>query len=254
MKRLSASAVALVFLASAHVASAHTVMSSPPARDFGKAGADAHKTGPCGGVARTANYTQYQAGQQVTVEFTETIDHRGCFQVLFSEANDQNFQILAQVDDPSGDVTPKKRTMTVTLPAGKTCTACTLSVRQLMINRACGANQQSINAGDTYFTCADICVGTNCPPQSDAGAPTDASVPPSDAGHSHDAAPQPTPSPTPSATGTPSGTPTPSPTPLEPTDESGGCSVGVGAAGSSGLAIVALGAALLGARRRRRAS
>ncbi|MBL9110374.1 MAG: hypothetical protein JNM74_13925, partial [Myxococcales bacterium] len=111
-----------------------------------------------------------------------------------------------------------------------------------------------INAGDTYFTCADICIGTNCPPPSDAGAPTDASVPPSDAGHSHDAAPQPTPSPTPSATGTPSGTPTPSPTPLEPTDESGGCSVGVGAAGSSGLAIVALGAALLGVRRRRRVS
>lgn len=215
------------------------------------AGADAHKTGPCGGVARTGNYVQYAVGQTVNVEFTETVDHRGCFQVLLSDANDQSFQILSQIDDPTGDVTPKKRTMAVTLPAGKTCTACTLSVRQLMINKACVANQASITAGDTYFTCADICIGTNCPPKTDAGAPSqDASAPVDDGGHSHDSGVSPTPTPAPTPTTPPTGTGT---APATPTDSDGGCSMApLGAAGTSGLALVGLGAALVLAVRRRR--
>ena len=250
----------LALLTLAPVAGAHTVLASPPARDFGMPGADAHKSGVCGGVARTGRYTQYAVGATVNVEFTETVDHRGCFQVLFSEANDTGFTILKQVDDPSGDVTPKKHTVSVQLPAGKSCQNCTLSVRQLMINKACVANQPSLAAGDTYFTCADICVGTNCPPIVDAGAP-DSST---DSGSSSDSC---GPSPTPTDSGTPTPTPTgtgttPTPTPsgttqpqtLEPADDQGGCASAPGGRGSlAGLFLVGAAAAIVGVRRRRRA-
>lgn len=245
----------------ATVASAHVVMTSPPARDVGKPGADAHKAGPCG-VARTGTYTQYAVGAQVPVQYTETIDHRGCFQVLLSEANDANFRILAQVNDPdnaAGEI-PRRISTMVTLPAGVSCQACTISVRQLMINRACVNNEPSTNtgavmAGDTYYTCSDICIGTNCPPQSDAGAPVDASVPPSDAGHEHehDAAPSPTPTsstPTPTPTSTSAG---PSST-IEPADDSGCATSPIGVAGSSSLALFGLGATIVALGRRRRRS
>jgi hypothetical protein len=247
----TAGALTLSFVASA---SAHIVMSAPPARDFGKAGADAHKTGPCGGIARTGTYTQYAVGQTVNVEFTETIDHRGCFQVLLSDANDANFQILTQVNDPAGDVTPKKNTLSVTLPAGKTCQACTLAVRQLMINKACVANQASIAAGDTYFTCSDVCIGTTCPPKTDAGAPgpSDASAPVDDGGRSPGPdAGAPGPTPTATATGTPAPTST-TPATAAPTDADGGCSTSpLAAGGAGGMGLLAMGAAVVAVARRR---
>ncbi len=258
MKLLRAPLVLVGLLASQALpgtASAHTLLNTPPPRDFGKAGADAHKNGPCGGVARTANPARYTVGQTVQVEFTETIDHRGCFQVLFSEANDQNFQILAQMNDPAGTAVPSKRTMSVTLPAGKSCTACTLAVRQLMIGQACVADQKSLAAGDTYFTCADICVGPACV---DAGAPPDASAPPpEDAGVT----------PTDSGAGVPPAGPAEdsggavgdaggaprAPRTLLPPDDAGGCSSAPAPVGSLGLLLGAgLGAVAL-ARYRRRA-
>jgi MYXO-CTERM domain-containing protein len=249
----------LVLLTLAPVARAHTVLASPPARDLGQVGADAHKSGVCGGVARTGRYTQYAVGATVNVDFTETVDHRGCFQVLFSEANDTNFTILKQVDDPSGDVTPKKHTVSVQLPAGKSCQNCTLSVRQLMINKACVANQPSLAAGDTYFTCADICVGTNCPPMVDAGAPDSSadSGPATDSGGPTPTASG-TPTPTPTGTGTtptptPTGTSTAQPQTLEPADDQGGCASAPGGQGSlAGLFLVGVAGVVVGARRRRR--
>lgn len=242
-------------------AAAHTLLNVPPPRDVGKAGADAHKNGPCGGVARTTKPTVYTVGQTVQVEFTETIDHRGCFQVLFSEANDQGFQILTQVNDPAGTAVPSKRTVSVTLPAGKSCTACTLAVRQLMIGQACGNNQQSLAAGDTYFTCADICVGPACvdagaPPAPDAGSPppppppppptststTDSGAPPGDAGT--------TPGPAaPSSSG---------PRTLLPPDDAGGCATAPprNAMAKSALGLLAIAglAGVVVARRRARRS
>ena len=251
---VSACALALSVAASS---SAHIAMSVPPARDFGKPGADAHKNGPCGAIPRTNTYTQYAVGQSVTVEFTETVDHRGCFQVLLSDANDQAFQILSQVNDPTGDVTPKKRMMTVTLPAGKSCPSCTLAVRQLMIGQACAANQASITAGDTYFTCSDICIGATCPPKGDAGPPPpDASVPTTDGGP-NPPGPDTGPSPTPTGS-SPTTPPTTAPTGSGGassglSDAEGGCSSApLEAGGASGMAFLAASAALVIVARRRR--
>lgn len=172
--RFFATLAAIGLLSVPAVAHAHTVMNSPTPRDA----SDAHKSGPCGGVARVGKPTQYTPGQKVTVEFTETVDHRGCFQVAFSAANDANFTVLAQIDDPTGDAVPKKRTVDVTLPTTP-CPACTLVVRQLMINQPCKTTQQpnETGAGDTYFSCADICIGATCTsaPDPDAGSTSSSS-------------------------------------------------------------------------------
>jgi MYXO-CTERM domain-containing protein len=144
-------------------------MNAPTPRDT----ADNHKSGPCGGVARTGSFTRFDVGQKVTVKFTETVEHQGCFQVALSTDGDKTFTKLGELQDPPNNGTPKDFSLDVTLPAGVSCKSCTLQVRQLMLGRQCEAGDEpnKVSAGDTYFTCADICIGTDCPPPAaDAGA------------------------------------------------------------------------------------
>jgi MYXO-CTERM domain-containing protein len=154
-------------------ASAHAYVMSPPPRDIAQPDLDAraHKTGPCGGVPRTGKPTKYAPGATVTVKWQETIAHQGCYQIGFSQANDQNFTVLKQINDPAGGA-GMVYTDTVTLPAGVTCPACTLVVRQLMVGGACVGNpaDPAAAAQGTYYSCADICVGDTCT-EPDAGTP-----------------------------------------------------------------------------------
>lgn len=170
-------------LAAARSAQAHVFMVEPPPRDVGVQGNDAHKTGPCGGVARKGTPTKFAPGATVTLMWQETVSHRGCFQIGFSAADDQNFVLLKQIDDPSGGA-GTLNTETVTLPAGVTCPACTLVVRQLMQGGPCAPNADpATSAQGTYYTCADICVGDTC--GTDAGGPvTDAGSTTTDRGGS----------------------------------------------------------------------
>jgi hypothetical protein len=153
--------VALVAMPS--IAAAHTVMVTPPPRDVGLTGNDAHKSGPCGGIGRAGKPTKYAPGAPVTVKWMETVSHEGCFQIGFSQANDQTFTVLKQIDDPAGGA-GMVYTDTVTLPAGITCPACTLVVRQLMQGGPCVGNpaDPAAAAQGTYYSCADICVGDTC--------------------------------------------------------------------------------------------
>ncbi|MCA9586247.1 MAG: lytic polysaccharide monooxygenase, partial [Myxococcales bacterium] len=156
---LVGAAFALLASAVPATASAHTLLTSPPPRDEGQAGADAHKTGPCGGIARTAKRTVYRTpGAMVPITWKETISHRGCFQIWLSNDDDKTFTKLGQFDDPAGGA-GMSYTQNVKLPDGLTCQNCTLQIRQLMINMACAADQQSLAAGDTYFSCADVSIG-----------------------------------------------------------------------------------------------
>jgi len=187
LKSLRWIGVALI-LGSPATAFAHAYVMTPPPRDIGQPdlNARAHKTGPCGGVPRTGKPTQYTVGQTVTVKWEETISHQGCFQIGFSQANDTGFTVLKQINDPAGGA-GVVYTETVTLPAGVSCPACTLVVKQLMINATCTGGTgvitappfQADNGTSTYYSCADICVGPTCtdatPPITDAG--TDASTP-----------------------------------------------------------------------------
>lgn len=163
MGRRVGALAALVVVTAPSVASAHAYVMQPPSRDVGEPSLDARakKFGPCGGSPRTNNPTQYDVGETIEVKIQETIDHRGCFQIAFSPANDTDWVTLDQFDDPAG--TPKNEIFTrmVKLPDGVSCKDCTLVVRQLMINTDCepDASPNATGPGDTYFSCADIRVG-----------------------------------------------------------------------------------------------
>src|SRR4051794_7535548 len=95
MRRLAA----ILFLVSA-TAGAHSVMTAPVPRnpfDDVKVGSATHPA-PCGGPRSTVVMSK-TVGDQIMVEWNETIDHPGHYEILFSTANDQNF---AFVTDPSG--------------------------------------------------------------------------------------------------------------------------------------------------------
>jgi len=129
--------------------------------------------GPCGSVPRTTKPTVYTPGQTVTVKWTETIGHEGCYQVAFSQ-DDVNWTVLAQVADPAA--LQGMQMTTVTLPAGVSCLNCTLQLRQLMLDNAAvktcvpdAAPPTGGALGNTYFSCADICIGAGCPTTTEPG-------------------------------------------------------------------------------------
>jgi hypothetical protein len=230
---------------------AHVLMTSPPPRNSRDDLKPPSNPGPCGNVPRTKSFVQYDAGATIPVTFKETIAHNGCYQIGFSEANDQNFKVLAQMVDPPGG-TDASYTMNVKLPDGVTCEACTLQLRQQMMQAAgCPADANAPPIESTYYSCADIRVGNF--PDAAPSAPPDPDPDPDDEGG-----------------GTSSGGPTTTPTDgggktssssgssggrrLSPTDDdSGGCSVALGA--TSGFSLVAsagIGVLAFARRRRRR--
>lgn len=251
---------ALALLAVPATAYAHIVTMTPVPRDVGVAGNDAHKSGPCGAVPRTNKCTSFEAGATIPVKWMETVSHNGCFQIALSTANDQNFTVLKQVNDPTGGaamVYPD----TVKLPDGVTCKDCTLVVRQLMIGKTCiGANggntttapfQNDLDAS-TYYSCADIRIGdpTPCvaPTNPDSGV-----VDPPDAATGNDGGPTTVPTDgggklVDSGDGTSGGSAKPN---LQSGD-GGGCSVAFGATSGVSFGVTAGLLALTLVRRRRR--
>lgn len=224
-------------------ANAHAFIADPPSRDTAITNLDdrAHKTGPCGGSPRIGMPTRYAVGASVDVDFTETIGHRGCFQVLFSPANDADWVLLQQIDDPAGPFSgepAKSYTAKVTLPAGVTCESCTLAVRQLMKGAACAPNATP-SGNDTYYSCADIRVGDFA----DAG-PSRPPTTPADGGTAStpSADPETEPDDTPASGGSRR---------VSSTADAGGCNAGGGHATLPVLALAASAIALAWQRRRR---
>ncbi|MBN9166099.1 MAG: hypothetical protein BGO98_09690 [Myxococcales bacterium 68-20] len=237
-------ALAVVMLMPA-TASAHVLMTSPPPRNDRDDLKPPTYPAPCGNVARTTGFTQYDAGATIKVTFKETISHAGCYQVAFSEAKDENFKVLAQMVDPAGGA-GTSYTLDVKLPDGVTCQACTLQLRQQMSGTpGCPTDTATPAIPGTYYSCADIRVG-DFP---DAGP----SEPPKgddddDDGDGGTSSGGVSTTPTDGGGKTSSGTRR-----LTSTDaDEGGCSIAVGATGgfslfaSAGLGLLAL------ARRRRR--
>ena len=229
---------------------AHSRLVTPVPRDL----SDAHKTGPCGGLARTATYTQLDSGATIQVKFREGIDHAGCFQVALSQGDDQNFVTLTQIVDDGGTANTDY-TLNVKLPSGVTCANCTLQLRQLMQGTAanpgppCAADASpDLAINGTYYSCADIRIGsfpdaggTVVDPEAGAGGSSGSS-----GGSDDDAGDDPSADPSGTSSGAtrhPGGIANP-----------GACSVAWGA--SSGLSLAAalglIGVALVRRRRRSR--
>jgi hypothetical protein len=127
------------------------------------------KAGPCGGLARSANPTVLQAGSTVTVDWEETINHPGHFELSISTGDDQNFQLVKSIPDTqdgNADL-PHENSTTVVLPS-QNCDNCTLQLIQVMTeNPAMPTN---------YYSCADFKIvnGTAAQAASPAPAPTPA--------------------------------------------------------------------------------
>lgn len=108
------------------------------------------KTAPCGSAAaqRSANPTLLKAGQQVSVEWLETINHQGRFEINFSLDGQTFDQQLMVVEDNTNNINdlPHRYEAQVTLPT-TTCDQCVLQLVQVMVN----------NGAETfYYSCADI--------------------------------------------------------------------------------------------------
>lgn len=144
---------------------------------------DGIKTGPCGGIARTATPTVFTPGQVITVQWSESIQHRGFYLFSFSPANDANFNqyaLKAVFDDQDNNVadranpaTHHQYTTQVTLP-NMECENCTFQMIQVMCdnpniaidpNNLIDLANPVTPAGCTnYYSCADIRLAGNAPP------------------------------------------------------------------------------------------
>lgn len=136
-----------VFLFSVQVtAHAHLVASSAVApRD---PNGNSIKVGPCGNVARISTPATLTAGQTITVNWVETINHPGRFEFYFSTGNDANFVLLKTVTDTQDSgALPHSYSTTLTLP-NTTCSACTLQMIQVMT--------ENPTSPSNYYSCADI--------------------------------------------------------------------------------------------------
>ena len=110
---------------------------------------DGIKTGPCGNYPRSLNPVVFTPGQEITVEWKETIDHPGSYRIAFSPSNDQGFDdnVLAEiVDTQDGADVPHYYSANINLP-DMVCEDCSLQLIQTMTDR---------NPPTQYFSCADI--------------------------------------------------------------------------------------------------
>ncbi|WP_455200630.1 SCE4755 family polysaccharide monooxygenase-like protein, partial [Kaarinaea lacus] len=115
------------------------------------------KTGPCGGYPPSQDPVVFTPGQQITVEWEETINHPGYYRIAFSPAGDQGYDenVLYQVDDDQdGSDVPHFYSATITLPDIE-CEDCSLQLIQYMTER---------DPPSLYYSCADIRLVADGPP------------------------------------------------------------------------------------------
>lgn len=147
---------------------AHLELTSPVSRYGGAVLKDA----PCGmgDGARSGNVTTFTAGETITVEWDEYINHPGHYRIAFDadgqddfvdpnclsdcdsrdmviELNTNDAVLMDGIEDKSGGT----YAVDVTLP-NITCDNCTLQVIQVMTDKP----PYTIGGNDNYYQCADL--------------------------------------------------------------------------------------------------
>lgn len=107
------------------------------------------KTGPCGGVARTSTPKVLQQGSMVRIDWQETVQHPGRFEIYFSQSGDTNFTLLKTIIDTKDSSTdlPHNYNDMIQLP-NVVCDTCTLQLIQVMTENPASPS--------LYYSCADI--------------------------------------------------------------------------------------------------
>jgi uncharacterized protein (TIGR03382 family) len=137
-------------------AQAHIKLTKPASWIQEDATGDPQKSGPCGPAAgqgtETNEITTYTEGQEITVEWTETVNHEGHFRIALAKdrselkdpkitgacqsaeiSNPPQYPILADgLFAVKSDDGKRMFSQKVKLPAGMTCDKCTLQVLQFM--------------------------------------------------------------------------------------------------------------------------
>ena len=156
-------------------AEGHALWKTPMPRDD----QDGYKPGrpgfelPCG-IERGNNQpsTTLKAGSMQMVEWTETVNHPGCFLIDFATSDDaEQWQLLKNVDHTTMGGTPRAYSTMIELPA-EACTNCILRLRQVMLgneNATCPPANLNDNSPTLYYSCANIVLEADAP--ADAGAP-----------------------------------------------------------------------------------
>lgn len=160
------------FFVQAH---AHIEVDSPPPRYADQ------KVGPCGRGptdARTANVTEFVAGQTITVTWRETINHPSHFRIAFDD-DGQDFVDPPAMDafysDPTvlldeiPDEADGTYSVEVTLPQVE-CDNCTLQVVQVMYDKP----PYVPGTNDLYYQCIDLVLVAGELPEGDADTDADA--------------------------------------------------------------------------------
>lgn len=134
--------LSVLFLSSISWGHARLVSPTPRNNDSGI------KSGPCGGLARSANPTVLQGGQSLAISWQETVNHPGKYLFALSMAGDNFTQNLATVtDNQNGGGLPHNFSTIVAIP-NINCETCTIQMIQSM--------EENPNAPTYYYSCADV--------------------------------------------------------------------------------------------------
>lgn len=151
----------LALLLVSGTASAHIAMTKPAVRSVDQ------KAGPCGqaGSSRGGNVTEFQPGEEVTIEWDETVDHPGHYRISFDDdgndfmnPNNPDDGFATTMVEPIADKQGGHYTQTFTLPTTP-CDNCTIQLVQVMTT--------SIPYNSFYFQCADIRIAGDVVPPDD---------------------------------------------------------------------------------------
>jgi MYXO-CTERM domain-containing protein len=193
MTRVSISVAMLaMLLVSSREALAHFRLNAPASMSDQNAIGDPQKTEPCGQddgnppFTVTGDVTEVMTGSMLSISVTETVTHEGHFRVVLAAdmsslppdplvtpgggdpcdsteiESTPTLPILADGLLPHTARLPDPSTMMVQLPAGMTCTNCTLQIIQYMRNHT---------APCFYHHCATVTVTDNPAPVVDGANP-----------------------------------------------------------------------------------
>lgn len=128
------------------------------------------KIGPCGNAPRGSSPMILVGGQDLTVNWSEFVDHTGYFLISFSASDDTSWQLLKRVEDDKNGSAPNSFSTTITVPR-VACEACTFQLIQVMTNTTPPTN---------YYSCFDAKITLSTTAASDtctAVTPTPTSAP-----------------------------------------------------------------------------
>ena len=151
-------------------ASAHIKLNSPAPR-FVYA-SDGQKVGPCGSGTESGDITEFAPGDQIMVEWQETVNHPGHFRIaldpdggedgLEDPTDYDDFDTPNVLEDNIPDNGGAAFSRLVTLPNVE-CEKCTLQLIQVMTDKPPWGPE---GGNDIYYWCADIKISGSVEPTS----------------------------------------------------------------------------------------